>query len=122
LLQHGRIHAIVDVAEDSFMIRTPELTPGLKPKMAGGEPSIKKSAGSWTFAEANEAGSDAVSQVTGCPKDCLEAQSEAAHKKMGLDVGSGKSDKLNLRADSAGSRTPEGFVPKSRVTAPAGGP
>ncbi len=122
LLQHGRIHAIVDVLEDGFMTQTPELTPGGKPKMKGGVPSIKKSAGSWTFAEANEAGSDAVSQVTRCPKDCLMAQSEAAHKKMGLDVGPGKSEKLNLRADSSGNRTPDGFVPKSRVTAPSDGP
>ncbi len=119
LLQHGRIHAIVDVAEDAFMSSTPELTPGGKPKMKAGVQSVKKSAGSWSFAEANEAGSDAVSQVTGCDKECLKAQSEAAHKKMGLDVGPQKSDKLMLRADSGGNRTPDGFVPKSRVSGPA---
>lgn len=119
LLQHGRIHAIVDVAEDKFMTSTPEMTPGGKPKMRGGAPAIKKSAGSWSFSEANEAGCDAVSQVNNCDKECLKAQSEAAHKKMGIDVGPGKSDKLMLRADSSGNRTPPGFVPKSRVSAPA---
>jgi len=122
LLQHGRIHAIVDVLEANKMDEVPEFTPGGKRKMRGGLPASKKTAGSWTFEEANEAGSDAVAQVTGCDKECLKSQSEAAHKKMGLDVGKGKSDKLMLRADPFGNATPDGFVPKSRVSGPMMGP
>jgi hypothetical protein len=49
----------------------------------------------------------------------MQAQSESAHKQMGLDVGPGKSDKLILRADSFGTRTPEGFVPKSNTNSGA---
>ena len=119
LMQHGRIHAIVDVLEDDKMDKSPALTPGGKQKMKAGVPVEKKSAGSWSFEEANDAGSEAVSQVTQCDKGCLKAQSEAAHKQMGLDVGPGKSDKLMLRADSGGNRTPPGFVPKSRVSGAA---
>jgi hypothetical protein len=34
----------------------------------------------WSFADANEAGAQGVSDVTGCDKECLKMQSEAAHK------------------------------------------
>ena len=47
-------------------------------------------------------------------------QSESAHRNMGLDVGPGKSEKLLLRADSGGNRTPDGFVPGGTYSAPSG--
>ena len=79
----------------------------------------KKTAGTWSFEQANEAGADAASKVKPeCSKECMKKQCEAAHKRMGLDVGEGKSDKLALRADSSGNRTPEGFVPCGAVSAP----
>jgi hypothetical protein len=114
LKQHGRIHEIVDVKEDSYMHVTKTVGPR-------GGVTVTKKAGSWNFEQANDAGADAVSQVTGCDKECLKKQSEAAHKQMGLDVGDGKSDKLQLRADSAGNRTPAGFVPGGAVSAPSAG-
>lgn len=119
--EHGRVHAIVDAAEDAFMNVEKLSTPGGKPMMRGGERAVKKTAGSWSFEEANEAGSDAVKEVKGCDKECMKKQCEAAHKQMGMDVGEGKSDKLKLRADSSGSRTPEGFVPGGAVSAPSAG-
>lgn len=121
LKEHGQVHSIVDVAEDKFMKSEKQFTPTGKPKMKKGEEVIKKTAGSWSFEQANDAGCDAVSKVKQkCDKECMKAQSEAAHKKMGLDVGKGKSDKLMLRADSSGNRTPPGFVPQGAVSAPAG--
>jgi hypothetical protein len=112
LKEHGQIHDIVDVAEDSFMHVETKTGPR-------GGVTTKKTAGTWNFEQANEAGADAVSKVKPeCPKECLKKQSEAAHKQMGLDVGEGKSDKLALRADSTGNRTPKGFVPGGAVSAP----
>ncbi|AUG02808.1 hypothetical protein CXQ81_20065 [Pseudomonas sp. 09C 129] len=118
--EHGRVHAIVDVAEDKFMNEEKLFTPTGKPKMEGGQQAVKKTAGTWNFAQANKAGCDAISSVKGCDSACMQAQSESAHKQMGLDVGPGKSDKLMLRADSFGTRTPEGFVPKSNTNSGAG--
>ncbi|WP_457440876.1 HNH/endonuclease VII fold toxin-2 domain-containing protein [Pseudomonas sp. TE3786] len=121
LKEHGLVHAIVDDAEDAFMHTEKLSTPGGKPKMKAGVQAERKTAGTWSFEQANDAGADAVAKVKQkCDKECLKAQSEAAHKHMGLDVGKGKSDKLMLRADSLGSRTPPGFVPKGAVSAPAG--
>jgi hypothetical protein len=112
LKQHGRIHEIVDVAEDSYM--KVETTVGPR-----GGVKTKKTAGTWTFEQANEAGADAASKVKPeCSKECMKKQCEAAHQRMGLDVGEGKSDKLALRADSSGNRTPAGFVPGGAVSAP----
>lgn len=121
LKEHGQVHAFVDVAEDGFMHREELFTPKGKPMMKKGQRAVKKTAGSWSFEQANDAGCDAVAKVKQtCKKECMKAQSEAAHKKMGLDVGKGKSDKLMLRADSTGNRTPAGFVPKGAVSAPSG--
>lgn len=114
--QHGQVHAIVDPAEDAHLVLEQQYTPSGKPRT--GASQHKEKAGTWNFEQANEAGSDAVSKVTGCPKECLKAQSEAAHKKMGLDVGPGKSEKLTLRADSSGGRPPPTPAPPSAVTAP----
>jgi hypothetical protein len=117
--EHGLVHSIVDDAEDSYMVSEKQMTPGGKPKMSGGKQVEKKFAGTWNFELANEAGADAVAQVKQtCDKECLKAQSEAAHKQMGLDVGKGKSDKLMLRADSLGTRAKPGYTPASTVTAP----
>ncbi|MET0026896.1 MAG: PAAR-like domain-containing protein [Candidatus Thiodiazotropha sp.] len=121
LKEHGRVHAIVDVEEDKFMKVEELSTPTGKPMMRGGERATKKTAGSWSFEDANEKGSDAVTQVKQtCNKACMKKQCEAAHKEMGLDVGPGKSDKLMLRADSSGNRTPAGFVPGGAVTSAPG--
>jgi hypothetical protein len=127
LLEHGRIHAIADKLEANAMDSIPQLTPTGKPQMTKNkttgamEQVQKKTASSWSFKDANDAGCQAVSDVLGCDKECLKAQSEAAHKKMGVDVGPGKSDKVMLRADPFGSSTPDGFVP-SRVNGPMMGP
>jgi hypothetical protein len=120
LKEHGRVHDIVDVAEDECMNVKALNTPGGKPMMRDGKRAVKKTAGSWSFEQANEAGSDAVTQVKqSCDKECMKKQCEAAHKKMGLDVGDGKSENLMLRADSTGNRTPEGFVPQGITSATA---
>jgi hypothetical protein len=111
--EHGRVHAIVDVAEDEFMKVEKLETKTGKPMMRGGKQAVKKTAGSWSFEQANEAGADAVTQVKQlCSKECMKSQCEAAHKQMGMDLGKGKSDKMMLRADSSGNRTPDGFVPQ----------
>ena len=88
LMQHGRVHILADAAEDKYM--------------------VNGKAGSWKLREANEAGCDAVTQVKQkCDKECMKAQSEAAHKKMDIN-----SD-TPLRADSSGQKTPKGFVPQT---------
>ena len=51
----------------------------------------------------------------------MKKQCEAAHKEMGMDVGEGNSDKVMLRADSSGNRTPERFVPGGSVSGGLGG-
>jgi hypothetical protein len=79
---------------------------------------IKKTAGSSSSAEANDAGAQGMSEVTRCDKECLKMQTEAAHKHMGLNVGEGESDKLMLRADSSGKGAPPGFVPGGAVSSP----
>jgi len=116
LKEHGQVHAIVDPIEDAHLIKEPQLTPKGAPRT--GKSAAKDKAGTWSFKEANKAGSKGVSDVTGCPQDCIEKQSEAAHKQMGLEVGEGKSDKLTLRADSSGGRPPPTSAP-STVSAPA---
>lgn len=116
--EHGRVHAIVDAEEDKFMNVEELSTKTGKPKMRGGERAVKKTAGTWSFEQANEKGSDAVTLVKqSCDKACMKKQCEAAHKEMGMDVGEGKSDKVMLRADSSGNRTPEGFVPQGATPA-----
>jgi hypothetical protein len=102
LKQHGRIHKIVDKMEDDYMQDAP---------------NGKRTAGTWSFKQANDAGAHAVAKVTKCDDECLKKQSEAAHKKMGLEVGGNKSHALKLRADSTGNRTPAGFVPGGAVAA-----
>ncbi len=44
----------------------------------------------WTLGEAESAGSQAVSDVLGCPKECIEAQVRQGHKDMKLN----KSDEV----------------------------
>ena len=104
---HGLVHDIVDPLEDGYMESNRIVGPR-------GGVKVKKTAGTWSFEQANEAGAESVSQVTGCDKECLKLQSEAAHQNIGLDVGPGKSDNLMLRADSTGKRTPANFVPTGR--------
>jgi hypothetical protein len=111
LMDHGLVHNIVDPLEDKNM--SVQTLTGPR-----GGVKVKKTAGSWSFAAANDAGAKGVTEVTGCDKECLMAQSEAAHKHLGLDVGEGKSDKLMLRADSSGKRAPPGFVPADPIAAP----
>jgi hypothetical protein len=112
LKEHGRIHDIVDPLEDSHM----------DPAVKGPRGGIKEGpkAGAWSFEKANDAGSDGVSQVTGCDKECLKKQSAAAHQKMGVDVSGAQSDKLMLRADSSGTRPIGPRVPSSTTPTGAG--
>lgn len=116
LLEHGRVHDVLDPIEEGFMDKTVTIGP------RGGK-NVESKPGTWNFEQANEAGAKAVAEVkTDCDKECLKKQSEAAHKKMGLDVGEGKSDKLSLRADPSGAASkahPE-FVPGGSVSAPMG--
>ena len=120
LKEHGRVHAIIDVKEDEFMSSSPVMgKTGQRTKK--GQPMVKKEAGTWTFKQANDEGSKAVTEVKqDCSTACMAAQSESAHRNMGLDVGPGKSEKLLLRADSGGNRTPDGFVPGGTYSAPSG--
>jgi hypothetical protein len=105
--QHGRVHEILDKKEEDSMQATPAVTPTGKPKMSRGERVIDREAGTWSFEKANEAGSDAVSQVTGCDKECMKQQCAAAHKNMDKNIGPDTA----LRADWHGGATPAGFVP-----------
>jgi hypothetical protein len=76
---HSRVHQIFDPIEDSHI--------------------QGKKAGTWTFAEANEAGAKACAQVTGCDKECLKHQTKQFYKAKNVN------DKTVLRADSSGNRT-----------------
>jgi len=113
LKEHGRIHEIVDPIENGFM----------DPPVMGPRGGVKEGpkAGAWSFEQANDAGSEGVAKVTGCDKECLKKQSEAAHKKQGLDVGPDKSDKLMLRADASGTRPLGSRVPPVSSTPPVNG-
>ena len=120
LKEHGRVHEIFDVEEDKFMSSTPVMGKRGQ-RTRGGVPLEKKEAGTWNFQQANSKGCEAVAKVKqDCNSECMQAQNESAHKNMGLDVGPGKSEKLLLRADSGGNRTPKGFVPGGVISAPAG--
>ena len=98
---HKKIHDLYDQIEDSKMVAKPD---------------GKMTAGSWSYADASKEGCKATAQVTGCDQACLEAQVNAYHQQ-----GKGKTpniaDGTGLRADSGGSRTPEGFVPASKASA-----
>jgi hypothetical protein len=41
----------------------------------------------WNVGNAESIGAEAVEEVTGCPKDCTEAQVRAGHKAMGINKG-----------------------------------
>lgn len=106
LKEHGRVHEILDKAEQDRMPKTPKMgkTKQLTKK---GKLQWDRKPGTWSFNDANETGSDAVAQVTGCDKDCLKKQSEAAHKNM---MGDQIGPETPLRADPFGTAEP-GFVP-----------
>jgi Domain of unknown function (DUF4150)/GHH signature containing HNH/Endo VII superfamily nuclease toxin 2 len=104
--QHGRVHDVLDKAEADAMEHTPAETPTGKPKMRRGERVIDSTAGTWKFEDANEKGCDAVSQVTGCDKECMKQQCAAAHKNMEKNIG----PDTPLRADPHGKAPPD-FVP-----------
>jgi hypothetical protein len=107
------VHEIIDEVEQSRMPKTPKMgkTKQLTKK---GVPQWDREPGTWSFEDANDAGSDAVAQVTGCDKECLKKQSEAAHKNMDKNIGPA----TPLRADPFGT-APEGFVPAGAVPAVA---
>jgi hypothetical protein len=107
LKEHGRVHEILDAAEQDRMPKTPRMGK-TKQLTSKGELLWDREAGTWSFSDANEAGSDAVSQVTGCDKECLKQQSAAAHKSMDDNIDS----EAPLRADPFGKAEP-GFVPGS---------
>jgi uncharacterized protein DUF4150/HNH/endonuclease VII toxin of polymorphic toxin system len=69
-------------------------------------------AGSWPYKDAAAAGALAAEAATGCSSACLEAQLNAYHQQKAPQQPS-MSDDTQLRADSHGTRTPEGFVPSN---------
>lgn len=82
IMQHGRIHAIVDAIEDS-------------------QPNNK-----WNYSDAREAGTEAAAKVTGCDAACLAAQCDHYYK----DECKVK-DSTKLRADSGGRNDVKGLKP-----------
>jgi hypothetical protein len=74
--QHARIHKRFDKAEDKCR---------------------DNSGGKWTFAQAKKEAVEAVGDVTGCNKDCLNQQIDQFYKKKGVN------DNTVLRADSGGN-------------------
>ncbi|MFO0698081.1 MAG: PAAR-like domain-containing protein [Nitrospira sp.] len=111
LKEHGRVHEILDDLEQDRMPKTPKMgkTKQLTKK---GELQWNREPGTWSFSDANDAGSDAVAQVTKCDKECLKKQSEAAHKNMDKTIG----PETPLRADPFGTAE-KGFVPAGAVPA-----
>jgi Domain of unknown function (DUF4150)/GHH signature containing HNH/Endo VII superfamily nuclease toxin 2 len=91
---HKKIHDKFDDVEDKRMKKLP---------------SGKFTAGSWSYSEAADEGSKAVSEVTGCDEGCLRAQLDEYHQQAGGSPNI--KDSTPLRADSGGSRTPGDFVP-----------
>lgn len=92
--EHGEIHKIVDDAEDKF----------LKNGKDGGQ-----KAGSWTYEQASNESSKAVSQVTKCDQKCIKAQVDAYHQQKSGSPNISSSTKL--RADSSGNRLLSSEVP-----------
>jgi hypothetical protein len=84
--EHGDIHEICDMLEDSHM--------------------ENGSAGSWSVSDSATACAMSVNEVTNCDEDCIKAQVDQYHKEN-----CGMKDGTPLRANSAGTRTPEGFTP-----------
>ncbi len=101
------------------MPTTPKLGKKGKQLTKKGELQWDRKPGTWSFADANDAGSEAVARVTKCDKECLKQQSAAAHKHMDKNIG----PETPLRADPFGT-APKEFVPggatPATVTNPMG--
>ena len=88
--EHGKIHKFVDKAEDKHLV--------------DGE------AGSWSYDQASNAGSQAVAKVTKCDEKCIKAQVDQYHQQKNGTPSIDSS--TQLRADSSGNRNLSGSVPE----------
>jgi hypothetical protein len=79
-LQHARIHALFDEAEDAHK---------------------KNGAGTWSYNQAADAGAESVGDVMRCDEKCTKAQLNKYHNKK-ANMGKG----TKLRADSSGQSVP----------------
>src|SRR5215467_4807613 len=82
LLQHGRIHDLIDPIED-------------------GQPNNK-----WNYETARDEGAAAVSEITGCDAKCLADQCDTYYKDR-CNV----NDNTKMRADSGGKKEVKGLRP-----------
>ncbi|WAR44179.1 PAAR-like domain-containing protein [Methylomonas rapida] len=98
--KHGDIHTETNIATLEHESVKPNLTESKK--------SIKKDA-KWKVGESEAVGAKAVADVTGCDKDCIEAQVRAGHSDMGIDSGDDIRPTVTGRTTRPASGTGSGY-------------
>lgn len=96
--KHGEIHT-----------KTNNLTlnhPSVVPHVSATGKSVESKA-RWTVKEAEDVGSEAVSDATGCSKACIQSQVRNGHKKMGIEEG----DKIRPTTAGEVSDPPDDTTP-----------
>jgi hypothetical protein len=88
LMQHGRIHDIIDPIEDA-------------------QPNNK-----WPYSEVRDQGAVAAAEVTGCDAACIADQCDRYYKDR-----CGVKDGTMMRADSGGKKKVKGLKPSARCAA-----
>ncbi|PXW82681.1 HNH/endonuclease VII toxin of polymorphic toxin system [Nitrosomonas sp. Nm84] len=97
---HGEIHTETNIATLEHESVKPYLTESGK--------SIKKDA-EWKVGESEAVGAQAVEDVTGCDKDCIEAQVRQGHADMGIDSEDKIRPTVTGRRTRPASGTGQGF-------------
>jgi hypothetical protein len=97
---HGEIHTETNIATLEHK--------SVKPNLTESKTSIKKDA-KWKVGESEAVGAQAVEDVTGCDKDCIEAQVRQGHSDMGIDSGDDIRPTVTGRRTRPASGTGQGF-------------